>query len=223
MKRLGGSPWPEFLDHDATVNEYWPSLYELVPEYQFAVLEGDQLVAIGNALPIVWDGDPHTLPPEGIDAVLASGIGAARRGMAATAASALMIVVRPDRLGRGLSAGCVRAMAGVVAAQGLADLVAPVRPTHKHRYPLIAMDEYRDWRRPDGTRFDPWLRVHERVGGEVLGVAPAAMTVRGSVAEWKRWTGMALPRSGRFVVPGALVPVEIDAARDEGRYVEPAV
>jgi hypothetical protein len=32
MKRLGGSPWPEFLDHDATVNEYWPSLYELVPE-----------------------------------------------------------------------------------------------------------------------------------------------------------------------------------------------
>jgi hypothetical protein len=102
-------------------------------------------------------------------------------------------------------------------------LVAPVRPTHKHRYPLIAMAEYANWRRADGTRFDPWLRVHERVGGAALGVAPAAMTVRGSVADWERWTGISLPGSGRFVVPGGLVPVEIDVERDEGLYVEPGV
>lgn len=221
MQRLGASPWPEFLDHDAAVNVHWPSLYELVPEYQFAVLDGQELVAIGNSVPIGWDGDPRTLPPEGIDAVLASGIDRARRGMAATAASALMIVIRPDHLGRGLSAACVRAMASVVAAQGAVDLVAPVRPTHKHRYPLIPMEQYASWRRPDGTRFDPWLRVHERVGGEPIGVAPAAMTVRGSVREWEEWTGMTFPGSGSFVVPEGLVPVEIDIGRDEGRYVEP--
>jgi GNAT superfamily N-acetyltransferase len=221
MQRLGGSPWPEFLDHDAVVNECWPSLYELVPEFQFAVLDGDELVAVGNAVPFPWDGTPAGLPDAGIDAVLTAGIAGARRGEAVTAASALMIVVRKDRLGRGLSGACIRAMAQVVSAQGAADLVAPVRPTLKHRYPLIPMERYAEWRRPDGSRFDPWLRVHERVGGEALGVVPAAMTVVGSVADWATWTGMAFPGSGRYVVPGGLVPVEVDVASDEGRYVEP--
>jgi hypothetical protein len=32
-----------------------------------------------------------------------------------------------------------------------------------------------------------------------------------------------LPRDGTYVVPGALVPVEIDRERDEGVYVEPNV
>jgi hypothetical protein len=69
----------------------------------------------------------------------------------------------------------------------------------------------------------PWLRVHERMGGEVADVAPAAMTVEGSLTEWEGWTGIAFPDSGSFVVPGGLVPVEIDVTEDAGRYVEPAV
>jgi hypothetical protein len=145
-----------------------------------------------------------------------------RAGAKPTAVSALMIVVDPDRRGAGLSAACIKAMAGVVAAHGLSDLVAPVRATEKHRYPLIAMENYAGWRRPDGTLFDPWLRVHEAVGGQSVGPAPAAMTVRGSVADWERWTGLAFPQTGSYVVPGALCPVEIDAERDQGLYVEPA-
>lgn len=73
------------------------------------------MVAIGNSVPIAWDGELSSLPAGGIDAVLASGIEGARRGAAPTAASALMIVVRPDRLGRGVSAACVRAMARLVS------------------------------------------------------------------------------------------------------------
>ena len=75
--------------------------------------------------------------------------------------------------------------------------------------------------RPDGSLFDPWLRVHEQAGAESLGVAPASMQVTGTVAEWKGWTDMAFPGSGRYVVPGALVPVEIDLELNEGVYVEP--
>lgn len=50
----------------------------------------------------------------------------------------------------------------------------------------------------------------------------AAMRLIGSVAEWEQWTGMDLPESGVYVVPGALVPIEIDRERDVGRYLEPA-
>jgi hypothetical protein len=39
IRRLGASPWPDFLNHDEVVNEYWRFLYELVPDYQFALLE----------------------------------------------------------------------------------------------------------------------------------------------------------------------------------------
>jgi GNAT superfamily N-acetyltransferase len=223
LQRLGASAWPTFLDHDPIVNAYWQFLYELVPDYQFGLVdEADSVIAVGNSIPIVWDGDERNLPAGGIDAVLSEGIEDARRGVAPTAASALMIVIRPDRLGQGLSATCIRAMAELSRRHGLETLAAPVRPTNKHRYPLIPMQRYARWRRADGALFDPWLRVHERVGGRPVGVASAAMTVRGSVGEWETWTEMTMPQTGSYVVPGALVPVEIDVERDEGLYIEPA-
>ena len=186
MRRLGASPWPEFLlDRDEIVNRLWDRLYEQWPGYQFALADpdGDDLLAVGNCLPIGWDGDPATLPPGGIDAVLENGVATVEAGAEPTAASALMIVVAPDRLGLGLSAACLGVMHGIVADHGLASLVAPVRPTEKHRYPLIAMERYASWRRADGALFDPWHRTHERVGGVGAGVAPESMTIRGSVAE----------------------------------------
>jgi hypothetical protein len=133
-----------------------------------------------------------------------------------------MIVVAPERLGQGLSARAINAMAEVASRHGLSDLVAPVRPTDKHSYPLIAMERYIRWRRDDGLPFDSWIRVHERVGGEILGCAPAAMCVTGSVEEWEQWAEMPMPDSGAYVLPGALVPVSVDRERDLGEYVEPA-
>jgi hypothetical protein len=222
--RLGASPWPKFLDHDQVVSELWGLLYELAPEYQFGLVDEQttSLAAMGNCIPIRWGGDPQALPEGGIDAVLQDGIACLQEGASPTAASALMIVVSPERRGSGISGGAIRAMAEIVGRHGLADLVAPVRPTDKHRYPLIPMARYIHWRRSDGSPFDTWIRVHERVGGEILRSASAAMRVTGTVAEWERWTGMSLPESGAYVVPEALVPVEIDRERDRGEYLEPA-
>ena len=47
------------------------------------------------------------------------------------------------------------------------------------------------------------------------------MRITGTVQEWTMWTGLELPGSGSFVIPGALVPVEVDVSRDEAVYVEP--
>jgi hypothetical protein len=206
------------------VNDLWHFLYEIFPDYQFALVDSQygDLMVIGNCIPIVWDGNPLTLPSRGIDGVLETGVAAARAGTKPTAASALMIVIEPSQRGRRLSADCVKVMGGVVADHGLDTLVAPVRPTAKHRYPLIPMERYVRWRRADGSLFDPWLRVHERVGATGVGVAPAAMTVRGTVAEWEAWTRMAMPETGSYVVRDALVPLAVDREHDEGLYVEPA-
>ena len=224
MLSFGALPWPEFLGHDAVVEAHWRSIYMLAPDHQLALLDPDgaAIVAIGNSIPIRWDGEPATLPDRGIDAVLEDGVDCLRRGAEPNAASALMIVVDPARRGEGHSAVAIRSMARVAGRRGLANLVAPVRPTLKERYPLIPIERYVGWRRADGTPFDPWIRVHEHVGGEIVGYATAAMSVTAPVADWERWTGMAFPESGAYVVPGALVPVEIDRDADRGEYREPA-
>jgi GNAT superfamily N-acetyltransferase len=222
MDELGGSPWPEFMLHDPVVGELFDEIYRLAPAFQFALLDdAGAVAALGNCIPVRWDGDPGTLPHRGLDAMLEEGVECARTGASGTAVSALQIVVREDHLGRGLSSVCVETMASLVARHGFSDLVAPVRPTHKHRYPLMPMDEYMAWRRDDGLPFDPWLRVHERVGGELLHPCPEAMRIEGSVAEWEGWTGLAMPETGPYVIEGGLVPVEIDRERDLGSYVEP--
>jgi hypothetical protein len=137
--------------------------------------------------------------------------------------SAIAITIGIDHRGLGLSRTMLTGMREAVAARGLSDLVAPVRPSQKHRYPLTPIERYVEWRRDDGRLLDPWLRVHEQAGAELIRVAPRSMRIVGSVADWEGWTGMAFPESGAYVVPGALVPVEIDRGRDEGVYVEPNV
>ncbi|MCG8923543.1 hypothetical protein [Lentzea sp. CC55] len=42
----------------------------------------------------------------------------------------------------------------------------------------------------------------------------------GTVAQWERWTGMAFPRSSRYVVPGGLDLLAVDRERDQGLHEE---
>jgi len=217
--------WPEFLLHDATMNANWERIFEgPLAEFQLFVYdeEADQVLGVGNCAPFAWDGDPATLP-NGIDEVVPLAIEQSERGIPATAISALQAVVTPGNQGKGLSRVIVGAMRDHGVRLGLRDLVAPVRPTWKHRYPLVPMERYVTWLRADGLPFDPWLRVHARLGAQFIGVCERSMTVTGTVADWETWTGMAFPNSGAYIVPGALVPVVIDRERDEGRYVEPNV
>jgi GNAT superfamily N-acetyltransferase len=217
--RLGeiADPWPEFVHHDEVVNRHWPRLYEDFRELQLVLYEEetDTLLGKGCTIPLEWDGRAGNLPGGVVDALEARGRG--------NVLCALVAVVDPAHQGRGLSGLIIQGMAQTAAEHGLGCLLAPVRPTWKERYPLIPLERYMRWQRPDGLPFDPWIRLHQRLGGEILALAPRSLDIRGTVAAWEDWTGMAFPESGDYVVPGALVPVAIDRERDEGRYVEPNV
>jgi GNAT superfamily N-acetyltransferase len=217
------APWPEFMYHDPVFERLFGRVIAEYAEFHFYVWddEREEVVGAGNAIPGAWDGDGASLPDGGVDAVVEARF--AERTPTPTVLCALQILIAPECRGQGLSSRMIERMREIGRAHGLDTLIAPVRPNLKHRYPLTPIESYIAWRRPDGTLLDPWLRTHERLGAEIVKVAPESMRVAGTVAEWEQWAEMAFPETGSYVVPGALVPVEIDRERDEGLYLEPNV
>ena len=207
--------------HDAVLERLFGRVISEYAEFQFYAWddEREEVVGVGNAIPATWDGQAATLPDGGVDAVVEARF--ADDPPAPTVLCALQILIAPEYRGQALSSRMIQRMAEIGRAHGLDTLVAPVRPNLKHSYPLTPIGRYIEWRRPDGQLLDPWLRTHERLGATIAKVAPESMRVPGTVAQWEEWTKLAFPDSGSYVVPGALVPVEIDRERDEGLYVEP--
>ena len=101
--------------------------------------------------------------------------------------------------------------------------MAPIRPTRKHLEPFTPIADYLARRRADGSPYDPWLRVHLRLGGRLVRICHAAMTIAGSLAEWRDWTTLPFTESGLVVVDGALNPVHVSVENDYAVYVEPNV
>jgi hypothetical protein len=216
--------WPEFMGHDTICNQFWGGMYRHYPECQLYLIddETDALVGAGTTVPVVWDGTVEGLPG-GVDEVLLAAIRDRESQAAPTTLCAMQAGILPGHRGEGLSRVIIGAMREVAASLGLPDLIAPVRPNQKAFYPLTPIERYVTWTRDDGLPCDPWLRVHARLGAEIVRIAERSMTISGTVADWESWTGLALPDSGEYVVPGALVPVVVDRDADSGLYVEPNV
>jgi hypothetical protein len=212
-------PWPEFIHHDEVILERWHLLHERFPDFQLVLYDSDADVILGRGctIPTRWDGGRDTLSGGVVDVLT----DAFDEGATANVLCALVAVVDLRQRGRGFSGDIIGGMAATAGREGLECLIAPVRPTWKDRYPLIPIEEYTRWTRADGLPFDPWIRLHSRLGAEILSVAPRSLDISGSVAEWEEWTGMSFPQDGDYVVPGALVPVGFEDGI--GRYLEPNV
>jgi hypothetical protein len=85
------------------------------------------------------------------------------------------------------------------------------------------MTEYIEQVRDDGLPVDPWLRVHVKAGGKIRQVAPTSMVMAGSLADWRKWTGLPFDQTGEVIVPKALVPVQCNVEHNHAVYVEPNV
>lgn len=217
------SQWSTFMFHDPVANEHYPVMYERCPEFQFYIIdEAETLLAHGNSIPLAWNGSEEDLP-DGWDEALVRGSVGAQDATPRNTLCALQATVSRRFGDRGLGPALVNAMKLLAQDAGLVSLIAPVRPSLKATYPLIPINDYVTWRREDGLFFDPWLRVHERLGASVLAVAPESMKIPGTRIEWEAWTGLTFSTSGEFVVDGALVPVAFDADADAGVYIEPNV
>jgi hypothetical protein len=216
--------WPEYNRHGDVLGKWWRHLDEEFAEFQFVLYDegAGAVVAEGHTAPFWWDGHDATLPA-GIDPAIELIFAQRRAGQPANTLCALAAESPRDGRVRGLAVEILDAMRALAERHDLTHFVAPVRPTSKHRYPLTDIARYVGWRRDDGQLFDPWMRVHEQLGGRVATPLPKSLRITGSVDEWERWTGMAFPDTGDYVFPEGLAPVHIDRSANLGSYWEPNV
>jgi hypothetical protein len=212
--------WEPFMVESEVAGRMFPRAHADWPDHQLILLDDAGLVvATSNAMPLSWDGTDADLPDSWDEQVLRSAADV-DAGRVPTALGAMLIVVGRDRRGGGLSGVMLGAMQAAGRAAGYRAVIACVRPTEKHRYPLTPIERYATWTRADGLPFDPWIRLHVRLGGRIVRAAPHSMEIRGSVADWEGWTGLSFPDSGRYVVATATSPVTIDRERDMGVYLD---
>lgn len=221
LEQINKTAWPEFLLHMEL--NHAEALFTTFAEFQLLLCNpSGELIAFSLAVPLKWDDTPGDLP-RNISEIMQRALDANQREAEANTLAVFAAVVNEGYQGQGLSSTLLKEVKCMAAANGFTALIVPVRPTWKNRYPLTPMSRYASWTRADGAPLDPWLRVHWRLGGEILRVEPSARTVNGTVMEWEKWTGMSFPESGEYIVPGALQPVSIDREQNIGMYEDPSV
>ncbi|WP_404348295.1 N-acetyltransferase [Phycicoccus jejuensis] len=220
--------WPRFLQQDPVGDLFFPRAGTTFAAHTLLAFDADHLdrpVARSCSVPFAFGGDTgrDELPDDGWDGVIRWAWLDEVAGRRPTHVSALEVTIRPDLRGTGLASVLLEHKRANAAGLGYRDLVAPVRPSRKADEPHTPMTEYASRLRADGLPTDPWLRLHVRAGGTIRTVCPRAMTISGSLAEWRSWTGEPFDASGEVVVPFALNPVHVSLEHDHAVYVEPAV
>lgn len=221
-------PWPEFMRHDPMSDVYYSradTTYAAWSLVAWDAADPTRAIAKSHSVPFAMGEDigRPELPSDGWDGVIRWAWHDDVAGREPTHVSALEVAIRQDLQGTGLASVMLEAKRENAARHGFHDLVAPVRPNHKHLQPQLAMSDYLAQVRDDGLPEDPWLRLHARIGGEIVGVCPNAMTISGTPADWRGWTGEAFDATGDVVVPFALNPVHVSIEHDHAVYVEPGV
>ncbi|MFV1998965.1 MAG: N-acetyltransferase [Acidimicrobiia bacterium] len=215
--------WPRFMLEDPVAYLYYSFLEEWSEHVLVGLIDG-RVVARAMTVAFAMNAENRSdLPASGWDGIVRWAHFDRLTGVTPTHVSALEVVVAADMKGTGMATPMVEAMRTNVDRLGFNQFVAPVRPSQKHTVPHEPMQQYVNRMRPDGLPEDPWMRIHARLGAEILSVCPTSMTIPGTIDQWADWTGSRFEQSGDVEVPGALVPVHVDLEQDHAVYVEPNV
>ena len=215
--------WPQFIFHDVYANKRWRFLSQVFDAFQIYLCnEAGQPIAVGQTIPCVWDGTMADLPVGWADS-LVRGVDDYEAGRQPNTLVALEIAIQPEYRGQGVSYEMLNALRALAKRQGFQAIIVAVRPSMKSQYPITPMEQYVRWQQEDGAPFDPWLRAHWRCGAEILKIAHPSMVIEARVDQWEQWTGLKFPESGDYIIPDALVPIQIDRTMNIGLYIEPNV
>jgi hypothetical protein len=223
QKDLGLKTWPEFMQHDSIVNKHWSDLYADFLKFQFALFDKQEVVGVGNTVHLNWQRPFSELPDTGLDWAMDKASKDLQSGLKSNLLIGVQILISPKFQKLGISYEMLNIMKNIAKSNGIENIALPVRPTLKSDYPLIPIEKYINWQNKNNLPFDPWIRVHIKGGGRITGICHKSMTIKGTVTDWEKWSGLVIPESGDYIVEKALVPIIIDRDKNIGIYVEPNV
>jgi GNAT superfamily N-acetyltransferase len=220
MAALFADGWPAFISADQVAHRHITEVRERFADLELAILDEDGvLVAAGWGVPLRWTGDTSDLP----SGYTGSMVRAVTSSETPNTFVVMAAQVHPELRGRGLAGVLINALRDLAVDRGWEQVIAPIRPTLKSRYPVTPIDRFASWTRPDGAPLDPWIRTHWRMGARIIAAAPHSQTMTGTVSNWQEWTGILFPETGDFVIPDGLSLLHVDVEEDLGTYTEPNV
>ncbi|NQZ13079.1 MAG: hypothetical protein HRT35_38525, partial [Algicola sp.] len=196
------------------LKDLWPHMYQDYPEYQFALMEQfDQIIAIGNSIAIHWDGQAQNLP-KGWDGALAQGMAEHQSGRTGNTLVVLAGIVDPRYRTRKLSNLIIEGFKLLAQQHQLTHIVVALRPIGKGgQYQSMDIEQYSQLTNEAGYSVDGWLRLHQKMGGQVIGVETQSQYVEGTIADWQEWGDE----------DHTLAPVKMDQPIDLGIYYDPCI
>jgi len=89
--------------------------------------------------------------------------------------------VDPEFRSLKFSYALIQAAKEIARSLNLYCVLAPVRPTQKSQFPSMPISEYLEMKSSQGELYDPWLRTHKKLGGEILNICSESVLVKASL------------------------------------------
>ncbi len=221
MEDIHSSSWADFFEGSSVLKEYWRRIYTTFSDLQIGIYdEEEKLIAVGNTVPLQWSKE---LPSLGWDDAIKKAFEDKERCHTADTLCILSGVVDENYMGKGYSRELVKRMGDLAMSRGFAKLVVPVRPILKHQHPSRSIEEYGKMKNEQGATLDPWVRLHENLGGRVIGYSEHSQRIEGDINQWEAWTSQRYTKSGIYTFDKGMQAVHIDVDNDTGTYFEQAI
>lgn len=216
------SSYPAFALQDNTAVKYWNRVYSDFLDYQTLLLNGEEVAAVINAVPVYIVKGQKELPKEGWDWVLEYACQCFDKKIVPNVLVGLSVAVNPKMRGLGIGKAAIARFKEIAKSRNLDKVLIPVRPTRKSEFPKVPFEEYIN-KKENGRYFDPWLNLHYSVGGRFVNICERSMLAEADLKTWKEWIGMDFKESGEYEVAQALAPIKVDKENNKAVYIEPNV
>ena len=224
--RLSQISWPRFLLEESDIPDpilkFQISLEDLKEKFKvFGIRHNSSslLVAFIQAVHVEIDPEAKVLPDLGWRFSIQNASQSSRKN----ALSLVEASIDPAFRGHGLSKILIERVKYEARLRKFSQLIAPVRPTLKARFPTESAELYCRRKDSDSRIFDPWLRVHVEAGAVITNICHNSVCVKATLDKWHEWTGLRFSSSGPMLVDGGLMPVTVDTGANIGIYTEPNV
>lgn len=137
---LFSGSWPEFIFHDLGVKPFLDRRAAYFADWDFYALDPQgRLVGAGSGVPLRWDRTRENLP-EGYTDALRRSVDEHESEVEPNTLVIMGAMVRKDESGKGWAGKVLHALRAEAVDRSLGSVIAPVRPTLKHRYPLTDIE-----------------------------------------------------------------------------------